>query len=238
MSVQLPGSPTVVVAATFTLYVPGGVVAATLIWAVAVPPTVVAGVWLVRVMVPGSVGVMELMLRSVTTPSASDALTVATADAPWRALTAGPQSATTGAGPPVTLCVPSPLKVFTGKPFHSAAGSKVSLKIGSPSVTDALRCRVLSAVLASPVPHSVPGSTPTWPMTSIGVPLRTSNTASSPLNHPEAFVWSAWARMAGSAVAWASTNTSPAATVPVRGIVKGAEFGGTPSLPLKYICTA
>ena len=48
----------------------------------------------------------------------------------------------------------------------------------------ALRRSVLSAVLVSPVPHSVPGSTPIWPITSrIVVPLRRT-TASSPLNQP------------------------------------------------------
>ena len=71
----------------------------------------------------------------------------------------------------------------------------------SPASTLALRRSVLSAVLVSPVPHSVPGSTPICPITSrIVVPLRRT-TASSPLNQPEPFVWSACARIA---VAWRS----------------------------------
>ena len=35
-----------------------------------------------------------------------------------------------------------------------------------PALIDDLRRRVLSAVLARPAPHSVPGSQPTWPITS------------------------------------------------------------------------
>jgi hypothetical protein len=47
---------------------------------------------------------------------------------------------------------------------------------------------VLSAVLVSPEPHSVPGSTPATPIAStIVLPFRRT-TASSPLNQPAPFV--------------------------------------------------
>ena len=52
------------------------------------------------------------------------------------------------------------------KPSHSIDGSKASDPLVSPAMTAALRRSVLSAVLVRPVPHSVPGSTPIWPMTS------------------------------------------------------------------------
>ena len=54
------------------------------------------------------------------------------------------------------------------------------------------------------------------------VPFR-STMASSPLNQLELFVWSAWARIAAFAEPWATTYTSPAATVPVSVIVRPAE---------------
>ena len=118
------------------------------------------------------------------------------------------------------------------KPSHSTAGSKASEPFASPASTLALRRSVLSAVLVSPVPHSVPGSTPIWPITSrIVVPLRRT-TASSPLNQPAPFVWSACARIARCALDCATTYTSPAATVPVRLIVSPAV-----AEPLKYIWT-
>ena len=75
---------------------------------------------------------------------------------------------------------------------------------------------MLSAVLVSPLPHSLPGSTPTWPRESTTAPPLRSTIASSPLNSEPEYVWSAWARIAGAAAAAAKTNTSPAATVPVR----------------------
>ena len=91
----------------------------------------------------------------------------------------------------------------------------------SPATIVGLRRSVLSAVLVTPVPHSVPGSTPIWPITSSTVvPLR-STTASSPLNQPDAV------RLVGdrrgssrSRSPAATTNTSPSATVPVRLIVR------------------
>ena len=63
------------------------------------------------------------------------------------------------------------------------------------------------------------------------MPLRRT-TASSPLNQPEPFVWSACARIASLALACATTYTSPVATVPVRLIVSPAV-----AEPLKYIWT-
>ena len=144
----------------------------------------------------------------------------ATSTAPF----AGVVLATDGASSPgvVVACDPSPSNVSVAKPSHSVAGSKASEPFVSPASTLALRRRVLSAVLVSPVPHSVPGSTPICPITSrIVVPLRRT-TASSPLNQPAPFVWSACARIAALALDCASTNTSPAATVPVRLIVSPA----------------
>ena len=96
-----------------------------------------------------------------------------------------------GLSPPTIVWLPRPPKVSVAKPFHSTVGSKASLPIGSPAWTVSLRRSVLSAVLVRPEPHSVPGSKPTWPMTSrIAVPRRRT-TASSPLNQPAPFVWSA-----------------------------------------------
>ena len=122
--------------------------------------------------------------------------------------------------------------MFVGNPSHSTEGSNASAPFGSPSVIVALRRSVLSAVLVSPDPHSVPGSKPIWPITSSTVvPLRRT-TASSPLNQPAPFVWSATARIEGSAADCARTYTSPSATVPVRLIVSPAV-----ALPLKNIWT-
>ncbi len=101
-------------------------------------------------------------------------------------------------------------------------------------MTVSLRRSVLSWVEVRPEPHSLGliGRKPIWPMTSIrDVPLRRA-TASSPLNQKAALVWSAWARMAALAEACARTKTSPAATVPVRLMVRPAV-----ALPLKNICT-
>jgi hypothetical protein len=141
--------------------------------------------------------------------------------------------ATEGAASPgPTVWVPRPSNVSVAKPSHSTDGSNASPPFVSPAVTVVFRRSVLSNVLVSPVPHSVPGLKPTCPITSmIVVPLR-STTASFPLNQPAPFVWSAWARIAGAALDWASTKTSPSATVPVRLIVR-VETG----LPLKNIWT-
>ena len=130
------------------------------------------------------------------------------------------------------LWPPSPANVFVANPSHSTDGSKTSEPFESPAVIAALRRSVLSAVLASPDPHSVPGSKPIWPITSSTVvPLR-STTASSPLNQPAPFVWSATARIDAFALACATTKTSSSATVPVRLIVRPAV-----AEPLKNIWT-
>ncbi len=135
-----------------------------------------------------------------------------------------------GWSPRVIWCAPSPSTVSVANPFHSVAGSKASAPFGSPAWIVDLRRRVLSAVLVSPVPHSVPGSRPICPITSSTVvPLRRT-TASSPLNQPAPFVWSAWARIAAFAELCATTNTSSLATVPVRLMVSPAVV-----LPLKNI---
>src|SRR6266508_1470676 len=98
---------------------------------------------------------------------------------------AGAVAITNGATSP---SAPSPPNVSTAKPSHSSAGSNESLGLVSPALTLDLLRSVLSAVLTRPVPHSVPGSKPTWPIESIiVVPLR-STTASSPLNQPAPFV--------------------------------------------------
>src|SRR5688572_13118213 len=83
---------------------------------------------------------------------------------------------------------PRPLNVSVAKPIHCAAGSNASVSTASPASTRSSRLSVLSAVLVSPVPHSAPGSNPSWPIESMTVaPLR-SSTASSPLNQPAEFV--------------------------------------------------
>ena len=85
-------------------------------------------------------------------------------------------------------------------------GRTRSVPTGSPWQTVALRRNVLSAVLVRPAPHSVPGSKPSLAdhVEHDVVPLRRT-TASSPLNQPEPFVWSACARIAAFAAAWART---------------------------------
>ena len=115
--------------------------------------------------------------------------------------------------------VPRPSKVSTAKPSHSVAGSYASFTTRSPTLTVALRRRVLSAVDVTPLPHSEPGSTPTWPMLSRTVPEAPptrSTTASSPENVTLALVMSAAARMPAAAELLASTNTSCDGIVPAR----------------------
>jgi hypothetical protein len=104
-------------------------------------------------------GTTESSVRSVTVLSASLAVMVRAALEPSRTVSALPQEMTIGSSGP-TVCVPSPLKVSVGKPAHSTAGSKASAPPVSPVTIDVLRRSVLSAVLVSPDPHSVPGSTP------------------------------------------------------------------------------
>ena len=153
---------------------------------------------------------------------------------PWLAITEPGQVATTGAlGSEPWL--PRPSNVSFAKPSHWRAGSNASDWFVSPASIPALRRSVLSAVLVSPLPHWVPGSKPTWPMLSMtgpsAPPLRRT-TASLPLNQPAPLVWSAVARIAAAAKEWASTKTSPLATVPLSGIVSPAVV-----LPLEYIST-
>ena len=85
-----------------------------------------------------------------------------------------------------------------------------------------LRRKVLSAVDVRPLPHSEPGSTPTWPMLANTVPLAPptrSTTASSPLNVNNVLVWLARAKTSLEAVLSATTYVEAAATVPDRLIV-------------------
>jgi hypothetical protein len=121
-------------------------------------------------------GSLNVTVRSESTgtPVASAAGVVATAR---------------GAGSATTVeCAPRPAKVSVAKPSHSTAGSKTSLEFGSPASMAALRRSVLSAVLVRPVPHSVPGSKPSWPITSISAAPFRRTTTSFPLNQPEPFV--------------------------------------------------
>jgi len=141
----------------------------------------------------------------------------------------------TGAAvPPLQSAVwaPRPSNVSVAKPSHSTDGSKASVPSASPAQTVDFRCSVLSAVDVRSDPHWEPGSNPIWPMTSRTVVPFRSTTASSPLKNPAPLVWSACARIAALAEDWASTNTSPLATVPVRLIVSPAE-----PEPLKNIWT-
>ncbi len=97
------------------------------------------------------------------------------------ALFAGVVLTTRGAtSPSVVVREPNPSRVLTAKPFHSVAGSKASVALVSPARMVGLRRSVLSAVLVSPVPHSVPGSTPTWPIESMTAPALRRTMASSP----------------------------------------------------------
>src|SRR5688572_4866844 len=104
---------------------------------------------------------------------------------------------------------PSCANVSLANPSHSTDGSNAFEPSTSPDVTLSFRLSVLSAVEVNPVPHSVPGSNPIWPITSITVEPFLRTTASSPLNQPEEFVWSACARIIALALACATTNTSP-----------------------------
>src|SRR5688500_11993710 len=206
-------------AVTSTVYVPGATAFETEMVADAVPPSVDAGDWLVIAIVPGA-GEGEVdAVKPSTMPSGSVAVTDVVAVPPWTRVTPEPQLTATGSfgGGGPTSCEPRPSKVFCAKPVHSTAGSNTFPPSVSPASMEGLRRRVLSAVLTSPAPHSVPGSKPSWPIASTtAAPLR-SWTASSPFQKlVDVSVWSAWARTAGSAVACAYTYTSPAATVPVR----------------------
>lgn len=167
--------------------------------AVAVPPVAVAGLKAVRVMAPAAgTGFTPVMARSTTVSSGSVALTVRVAAVPAGVANAAHVST-------AVRCPPSPSKVSIANPSHSAAGSKASVGLVSPASMVGFRRSVLSAVLVNPVPHSVPGSTPCWPIESITAPALRSRIASSPLNQPEPLVWSAWARIAGPAPYWATT---------------------------------
>src|SRR6266511_300266 len=191
---QLAVPPCASVEVIVTPYDPAGVSAATEISAVAVPPSAVAGVKAVLVMV----GTGADTARSTIVSSGSVPVTVRVAAVPRGVDSVPPQASTAGwsIGPPVE-CVPRPSSVSTGKPVHSAAGSNGSAGLVSPAVTAGMRRSVLSAVLVRSEPHSLPGSKPTCPMTSrtgpVAPPLR-STIASSPLKKLAALVWSAWAR--------------------------------------------
>ena len=206
---QVPvcGIPSAFEAPICTAYVPCGVAASITRVAVAEAPTEGAGTTLVTV-TPAVAGLTDDSVRDVTTPSASLAVRPAVVAAPSRAVIGEGHVTTTGALPPATLCAPRPPNVSWAKPSHSSAGSNVSAPFGSPAWTVSLRRSVLSAVLVSPLPHSVPGSTPIWPTTSRTVdPLR-STIASSPLNHDVPEVWSATPRISGPALV-ARARTRP-----------------------------
>src|SRR4051812_35685913 len=94
--------------------------------------------------VTGSEKLIEMFASSATLPAPDDGVVEATD---------GPTSP--------TPCEPRPLNVSVAKPPPSALGSKMSEPLPSPVVIESLRRSVLSAVLARPLPHSVPGSKPT-----------------------------------------------------------------------------
>jgi hypothetical protein len=211
------------VAVTLTAYEPAGTPASTVTVASAVPPTAAAGVKAVRAIVPAAgAGETPVTSTSTTVPSGSVAVTTRLAAVPATVASGPPQVTVTGwfPAPGSKVWAPSPSSVLSGKPSHSAAGSKGLVPSVSPAEMVAWRRIVLSDVLVAPVPHSVPGSTPIWPMTSTGAtPLRRT-TASSPFQLATAGAsWSAWATMAGSASARVTTYTSPSATVPVSATV-------------------
>ena len=96
----------------------------------------------------------------------------------------------------------------------------------SPVFTVVFRRKVLSAVEVRPVPHSAPGSLPTWPMQSRIVPLvppTRKTTASLPLKVKVPLVWSAAANTSAAEELWANTYTSCDGIVPVRLMVYEAE---------------
>jgi hypothetical protein len=217
LSVQVAvcGVPSSLVAVMVTAYVPAGTWTPTVMVATAAPPGVVAGVKAVRSIVPvDGAGETPVMATSTTVPSASVAVTSWLAAVPAIVVN-GPAQVITG-----WLWAPMPSRVLFGKPSHSMAGSKGSAPSVSPAAMCALRRIVLSAVLAAPVPHSVPGSNPIWPITSTRAPPLRRATASSPFQFATAGAsWSAPATSAGSASARDTTKTSPSATVPVRATV-------------------
>ena len=151
------------------------------------------------------------------------------------AFVAGVVDVTVGATvvpPHVAVWLPRSVELSIANPSHSTEGSNTLEPSVSPVQTVDFRRSVLSAVLVRPVPHSLPGSSPICPTTSmLAVPFR-NTTASSPLNHPDPLVWSACARIVVFDDDCAMTYTSPAATVPVRLMVSVEA-----ALPLKYICT-
>ncbi len=67
---------------------------------------------------------------------------------------------------------------------------------GVAGLDRALRRSVLSAVEVRPVPHSVPGSKPTWPMTSMTTEFLRRTTASLPFQLALPLRWSETAAMA------------------------------------------
>jgi hypothetical protein len=93
------------------------------------------------------------------------------------ALFAGLVAVTVGAlsGDGGPECAPSPSNVSIAKPSHSTDGSNASDPAASPASIVDFRRSVLSAVLVSPLPHSVP--------VTVVSPLKRA-TASSPLNQP------------------------------------------------------
>ena len=189
----------------------------------AVPPGAAEGVKAVRSMVPDAgAGDTPVIATSTTVPSASVAVITRLAEVPATVVSGPPQLTVTGGlpPPPVKVWAPMPSRVLIGKPSHSVAGSKASPPLVSPASTSERRRIVLSAVLAAPVPHSVPGSNPIWPITSTSAPPLRRATASSPFQFATAGAsWSVWATSAASASARDTTNTSPSATVPVRATV-------------------
>src|SRR4029453_10420997 len=155
-----------------------------------------AGVSAVRTIEPAAgAGDTPVTSTSTTVPSGSVAVTTRLAAGAGTGGGGPPQGTVTGwlTAPGSKVWAPRPSSVFCGKPSHSSAGSKASVPSGSPADTVGSRRSVLSAVLVRPVPHSVIGRTPIWPMTSTGAPALRNTTASSPFQLATAGAsWSAW----------------------------------------------
>ena len=107
-------------------------------------------------------------------------------------------------------------------PSHSTEGSNASEGSVSPAQTVSLRRMLLSAVDWSPVPHSLPGSTPTWPSESTTSPLPAlalflrRTRASSPLKLMVPVLVTSQRLVMPESLALQSTSTSPSAMLPVR----------------------
>src|SRR5688572_644272 len=100
LQVAVCGTPSLFAHWMVTVYVFAGVAAETSSVALAVPPTAPAGVKPFNVIVPGSEGVMLVIVALVTVPSVSVALTGPDVALPAVVVSGEAQVGTTGALPP------------------------------------------------------------------------------------------------------------------------------------------